>query len=201
MRRNSDNLQVIAGMVLHRVSNKLLMGIGASAYTTAFLLYSVAKTRFSYWSLFFPGLALTVVGADFEFNVTNMYVMSTMSRSQQSVAGGLFQTISRLCITIGFGISTAVFSAVQKNPSKTGYHANDPIEPYSATYWFSFATAAVSLLLLPWITIGTQGHGEKSAGSVEQNPHQVENLESPIEGKEGIDVHAEKDLKALEANN
>lgn len=188
-------------MILHRVSNKLLMGIGASAYTIAFVLFSVAKTHFSYWALFFPGLTLMVIGADFEFNVTNMYVMSTMSRSQQSVAGGLFQTITRLCTTIGFGISTAAFNAVQENPSKTGYHAGDPIEPYSATCWFSFASAAASLLLLPWVTIGTQGHHEKSAGSVGQKEHQAESLGSPIDGKEGIDVHMDQDVKALETGN
>jgi len=134
------------------------MAIGAFAYTISFLFFAVAKTHLTYWALFFPGLTLMVVGADFEFNVTNMYVMSTMPKSEQSVASGLFQTVTRLCTTIGFGISTAAFNAVQEHPSKSGYYAGDPIEPYAAAFWFSFASAATSLLCLPWITIGTQGH-------------------------------------------
>lgn len=134
------------------------MGVGAVAYTVSFLFFAVAKTNFSYWALFFPGLTFMVVGADFEFNVTNMYVMSTMPENEQSVASGLFQTVTRLCTTIGFGISTAVFNAVQTHPSKSNYYAGDPIEPYAAAFWFSFVSAAASLLLLPWVTVGTQGH-------------------------------------------
>ena len=84
--------------------------------------------------------------------------MSTMPRNEQSVAGGLFQTVIRLCTTIGFGISTAAFNAVQAHPSDSGYYSGDPIEPYSAAFWFSFASAATSLLLLPWVTVGPQGH-------------------------------------------
>jgi len=124
-----------------------------------------------------------VVGADSEFNVTNMYVMSTMPKSEQSVASGLFQTVTRLCTTIGFGISTAAFNAVQVHPSNSGYYADDPIEPYAAAFWFSFASAAASLLLLPWITVGTQGH------HMEDKPQEGKGDESgdtsPIESLKG----------------
>jgi len=160
-KQNADEWQVVAGMVLHRISNRILMAVGAIAYTISFLLLAVAKSNYSYWALFFPSFVLVVMGADFEFNVTNMYVMSTMSRSQQSVAGGLFQTVTRLCGTIGFGISTALFNAVQDHPSTSGYYSGDPIEPYSATFWFAFGVGAASLLLLPWLTIGTQGHHQE----------------------------------------
>ena len=65
-------INVVAALILHRVSNKLLVFIGAAAYVASFLCFALAKTNFSYWALFFPGLCLCVVGADFEFNVTNV---------------------------------------------------------------------------------------------------------------------------------
>ena len=65
-------VNVVAALILHIVSNKLLMTLGAAAYTVAFLCYALSRTGFSYWALFFPGLCLCVVGADFEFNVTNV---------------------------------------------------------------------------------------------------------------------------------
>ena len=63
-------------MVLHRVSNKLLMGVGAAAYTVAFLLVAVQRSRDSYWAFTFPSLAIVVVGADLEFNVANVSARS-----------------------------------------------------------------------------------------------------------------------------
>jgi len=81
--------------------------------------------------------------------------------SQQSIAGGLFQTVTRLCITVGMGISAAIFDGISKSPSPGGLHAGDPIEPYAGTFWFSTACCAASLLFVPFLTITTQGHDSK----------------------------------------
>ncbi|EME48032.1 hypothetical protein DOTSEDRAFT_69834 [Dothistroma septosporum NZE10] len=147
---------IFAAWALHRISNKTLMYIGAGAYAAAMLLFAVNRVSDSYWALYFPALLLTVVGADLQFNVANMYVMSSMSSSQQSTAGGIFQTITRLCQTIGLGMATAVFGSVEHDPSLSKYW-DMATQPYSATFWMCFATATVSIGLVPFITIGTQG--------------------------------------------
>jgi hypothetical protein len=91
--------------------------------------------------------------------------MSSLAKSQQSIAGGLFQTVTKLCITIGMGISTAIFDSVAKSPRTTGLHAHDPIQPYSSVFWFAAACAGISILLVPFLTITTQGHRQKGAES------------------------------------
>jgi nitrate/nitrite transporter NarK len=70
-------VNIVAAFILHRVSNKLLMGIGAVSYTVSFLLYSLNKTKYSYWPMIFPALLLAVVGADFQFNVTNVRIFNS----------------------------------------------------------------------------------------------------------------------------
>lgn len=62
----------VAGMILHRVSNKLLMYIGTLSYLTAFVLLALNRYSASYWAFCFPAFCLMVIGADFEFNVANM---------------------------------------------------------------------------------------------------------------------------------
>lgn len=154
-------VNVVAGIVLHRVSNKLLMGIATCSFTLAYLLFALNKTSFPYWAMLFTGQIFSVVGVDLEFNVVNMYIVSSLSKEQQSVAGGFFQMTTKLCSTIGLGISTAIYDSVQKNPTKSGYHAGDPAEPYAGTFWFAMAACALSILMVPALTIGTQGHREK----------------------------------------
>jgi len=98
-----------------------------------------------------------------------MYVMSTLSRAQQSIAGGLFQTVTRLCITIGMGISTAIYSEeVKKGLDAPGFHKGDPVRPYSAVFWFCTATAGLSCVLVPFLTLGTQGQREKEKDAQEE---------------------------------
>ncbi|KAJ5387401.1 hypothetical protein N7509_009942 [Penicillium cosmopolitanum] len=146
-------VNVVCGLILHRVSNKLLTGIGALAYTASFLILSFMKEDAIYWAYIFPALILVVVGADIQFNVTNMYVMSSLPPSQQSIAGGIFNTVSKLCNNLGLGIATSVNSAVAHQMT-----ASTPaIRPYLATYWFAAAGAGISLFMVPFLTIGTQG--------------------------------------------
>lgn len=152
-------VNIAAGMVMHRISNKALMLLGAAGYTSAFVLLAVNTVSSSYWAFCFPSLLLAVVGADLEFNVANLYVASSMPVHQQSIAGSLFQTITKLCQSVGFGIGTAVFNAVGQN-KRNGGRWDPPTQPYSAVFWFAAAASGVSIVFALFLTIGTQGGKE-----------------------------------------
>lgn len=146
-------VNVTCGLILHRISNKLLTGIGALAYTGSFLILSFMTEDAVYWAFIFPALVLVVVGADIQFNVTNMYVMSSLPASQQSIAGGIFNTFSKLCNNLGLGIATSVNGAVAHRTDAS----TSAIRPYLAVYWFAAAAAGLSLFLVSFLTLGTQG--------------------------------------------
>jgi ABC-type phosphate transport system permease subunit len=87
-----------------------------------------------------------------------MYVLSSMPTNKQSIAGSLLQTLTRLCTAVGFGIATAIFDAVENKPSRSGYYANNAIEPFAAVFWFAVGCAFIGTLFVPFLKIGTQGH-------------------------------------------
>ena len=89
-----------------------------------------------------------------------MYVLSSLPLSRQSIAGSLLQTLTRLSTAIGYGIATAIFNKVQETPTRQGYYNGDAVEPYAATWWFSAGIAAVTLPLVPWLRIRTQGNSK-----------------------------------------
>ncbi|KAK8050899.1 hypothetical protein PG993_002284 [Apiospora rasikravindrae] len=151
-------VNVLAGRLLHIVSNKLLMGIGAAGFTISFLLVAVQRSGASYWAFTFPAFVIVVFGTDFEFNVVNMYVVSSLPKSQQSIASSVFQTTIKLATVLGLGICAALFASVAERPARSGYYANDPFEPYAALFWFATAVSFVSLLIVPLLNIKTQGH-------------------------------------------
>ncbi|CAO2648395.1 Nn.00g076620.m01.CDS01 [Neocucurbitaria sp. VM-36] len=149
---------MVAALIQHKVSNKLIVGIGATAYLVSFVLAAVQRYGDSYWAFSFPALMLCVVGADFQFIVANMYVLSSMPINKQSIAGSLFQTLTRLCTAVAFGIATAIFNGVERKPSSSGYYANNAAEPFAAVFWFSAGCAFVGIFFVPFLKIGTQGH-------------------------------------------
>jgi len=73
-------VNIVAGFILHRVSNKLLMAIGALAYVFSFALLSGMdpNAKHSYWAFIFPALVALVIGADFQFNVVNVSTMGAL---------------------------------------------------------------------------------------------------------------------------
>lgn len=81
-----------------------------------------------------------------------------MPINKQSIAGSLFQTLTRLCTAVAYGIATAIFDVVDNNPAKSGYYAKDAMEPYAAVFWFAAAISFPGVLLIPLLRITTQGH-------------------------------------------
>ena len=144
-------INIIAAMIMHRINNKILMILGAASFVLSDVLFSVANRDSSYWEFFFLALLLSVVAADFEYTVTNMYVMSSLPSEHQSVAGGMFSTATRLASTIGIGVQTSVYNSL------SGGEGGHLYRPYRSTFWVSLAGGALALFLVPFLTIKKQG--------------------------------------------
>jgi len=172
---------IIAGHILHVVNNTLIAAIGGICYLAANLLLAFMRPDSSYWAFIFPALILNVVGADFQFNIANvslwllsgckrqdlidlqMYVMQSLPSHQQSTAGGMFNTLVRLGSTIALGISTAVYTSV----ALTDASMADPMLKYQRAFLVSVGLAGASLVFLPFLKIGTQGHSAPASDTDE----------------------------------
>lgn len=172
------------------------MLIGALGYFVSFTLFALQRTQNGYWPFLFPGLTLIVLGADLQFNVANMFVMSAMPPAQQSLAGGIIQTGTRLAGTIGLGISTAVFNAVQASPPSSGFYAGDEAAAYAAVFWFSAAITAVSVGLVPFLRVGTQGGAVESVPPVGAVGAALAVADEEKDRKPGAEVEVETERAA-----
>ncbi len=90
-----------------------------------------------------------------------MYVMQSLPLHQQSLAGGIFNVVIRLSNTAVMGISTAVYSSIELSPEGLV----DPMLKFTRTFQVCVALAGSSLLLAPFIRLGTQGtHPKEEEG-------------------------------------
>lgn len=183
---------VVIGNILHRVDNTLLMAAGALAYLAADLLLSFMRADSNYWAFIFPALVLNVVGADFQFNVANMYVMQSLPPDAQGLASGIMNTLVRLASTLSMGLATAVYATYEGRPGD----AADPMLKFTRTFQVSVALAALGVLVVPFIRIGTQG------GDEQQQPLRetamAENGDGLVEMQEGAAAKKKEEMNVVE---
>ena len=159
----------------------VLMIIASISMAIASALWSATSPGLTYWELSFVAQICSVIGVDLMFTVTNMvgdqslgrhphvlvqtdllrqYVMSSLPAHQQSIAGGMFNTLTRLASAVGLAVQTAVYNGAgggSDGPDSLRYR------PYQATVWVSLVATCIGLALVPWLTLGRQGHRKKAS--------------------------------------
>ena len=85
--------------------------------------------------------------------------MSSLLPHQQSLAGGIFNTITKICSAVGLGISASIYNAESSGTAAL----QTTIKPYQSVFWFCVASAGLGLCFVPFLTIGTQGHESKAS--------------------------------------
>lgn len=100
--------------------------------------------------------------------------MQCLPAHQQGLATGVQNTLNRLSATVGVGIATAIYSTADTTAQGMAH----PMLKFTRTFEVSVAMAAVSVLFIPWLRLGTQGSEDnttvpvaekKDAGAGERN--------------------------------
>ncbi|KAJ2896987.1 hypothetical protein MKZ38_005050 [Zalerion maritima] len=195
---------IVAAAILHSVNNKLILLGGGVSYlaSTLLLMYTPSDTSAAtiwYWPYVFPALILAVAGADLQFNVANMYIMQSFPSEQQSLAGSVFNTFIRLATTIGLGLTTAAYESTKKTEEGQA----DPILQYRRAYLVSVVLAAISLLICPFVKIGTQGNQQEESDEdgVLNAPGSKNNrgAEAKVVGEKSAAINEKRGEEAREA--
>ncbi|KAF5860793.1 hypothetical protein ETB97_001075 [Aspergillus alliaceus] len=80
-----------------------------------------------------------------------LYVMSSFQVADQSLAGGIFNIITKFSSVIALGVSTAIHCSIR---------GEREIKPPLATYWYSAGLAALPIFLVLFLRPGVQGKME-----------------------------------------
>ncbi|TGO26229.1 hypothetical protein BPAE_0064g00450 [Botrytis paeoniae] len=136
--------------LIQKVHGNIVMGIGSLMYLAGASLLLFIKEDTSYWLFLFPALVITVIGADFQFIVANLYANKQMP-TQASLGVGIIQTAYRLSITIGLAITSAIFNTATSREASI----EDPTIPYRRVYICSIIFASIGLACIPFMRIQT----------------------------------------------
>ncbi|KAF7880260.1 uncharacterized protein EAF01_012021 [Botrytis porri] len=137
--------------LIQKMHGTIVMGIGSLMYLAGAILLLFIEEDTSYWLFLFPALVITVIGADFQFIVANLYANKQMP-TQASLGVGVIQTAYRLSITIGLAITSAIFNTTTSKEESI----EDPTIPYRRVYICSIIFASIGLACIPFMRIQTR---------------------------------------------
>ncbi|KAF8331581.1 efflux transporter [Amanita rubescens] len=175
-------LNVTVALIIHRVPVVWLLAVGTFITGCAPIFFAVIIPSAPYWAFGFPSAICAVMGADFVFASGTLYVAKIAKDDEQSLAGGLFQTMTQIGTTIGVTVTTIVFNRVLAQDSgKQGVilvanQDNAPrsaqLKAYQAAQWATvcFAMIATILAIIFFRHVGIVGVEGDAHGAPEPEP-------------------------------
>ncbi|KAK1251247.1 hypothetical protein MKX07_005802 [Trichoderma sp. CBMAI-0711] len=157
-------LAVGGGFVMHMVSNRILMLISSVGFLLSVLLFAIIpdrrtnddgssspSTSFLYWAYIFPAMLCGTIGVDITYNVTNVFITTSMPRRLQATAGGLINTLLYLGLAFWLGIAEMAVSEANRRALPEG--GLSLREQYKIGFWIGVALAGVSMVMVVTIKI------------------------------------------------
>ncbi|KAL2066520.1 hypothetical protein VTL71DRAFT_2591 [Oculimacula yallundae] len=132
-------LSSLGGMILHLVPGTIVLVIAGVGWVLAPLMMAIAPPGASYWAFTFPAMIFGTLGVDITYNITNIFLTTSLPEHQQGLAGGVANSI--LFLGMSFFLGFADFTAAQVQDKGTR-------KSYQAAFWFAVACASVALVLL-----------------------------------------------------
>ncbi|EJU05211.1 hypothetical protein DACRYDRAFT_86362 [Dacryopinax primogenitus] len=163
------SINVLFALVAAHVSGYVLIVVGCCGTAIACLLFAIIDPNDSYWAYGFPAAVLDVFGADTTMGGGALFVAKVALLEEQSLAGGVFNTIITLGVSFTTTVTTIVYdTAVREEMSSMGLTLNADgsnaspdaaLFGYQRAQWacFGFAAGAAMVALVLLRGIGVIG--------------------------------------------
>lgn len=132
-------LATVGGMVLHLLPGRILLLISGIAYMLSSLLFAVVPVEFNYWAYIFPAMICATLGVDVTYNVSNIFITTSLPKARQGLAGSFINSILFLGITVFLSLADLAVSETKDKGKR---------QSYKIAFWLATGLAAGGLILM-----------------------------------------------------
>jgi MFS family permease len=140
---------ILTALVMARIipifRTKYLLLAGIMFLLSAPLLMVFSPATQSYWPQSFPAVALSSIGGMTFFNVSNVFVSSSVASEDQALGQGIFNTVVQLATAISLAIAATVAHMGGATADAT---KDELLNGYHNCFWL-----CVGLLAIPFIGV------------------------------------------------
>jgi len=173
---------LIVALVVGKLPLAVFVVLGTLVTGSACVLFALIDPSATYWAFGFPSTCLVVFGADFVYAAGTLFVAKIVLPHEQSVAGGLFQTMTQIGTGFGLTITTIVFNSVVDaesaklgivvNSSGTNAPMSAELQGYRSAQWtsaaFPFFASLLAVIFLR--KVGIVGHKKHGGEEPSEQP-------------------------------
>ncbi|KAK2772212.1 MFS multidrug transporter [Colletotrichum kahawae] len=132
-------IAIVGGAVLHKLSGTILLLLSVTGMLVSSLLFILIPETPNYWAWVFPAMICATIGIDIMYNVSNIFITTSVRSDQQGIAGACVNGL--LFLSISFFLGWADLAAAQVSP-------NNLKEGYKIAFIMGAACAGASILII-----------------------------------------------------
>jgi MFS family permease len=149
-------LTTVGGLILHLLPGRILLLISGIAYILSTLLFAVLPESFNYWAYVFPAMICATLGIDVTYNVSNIFITTSMPKARQGLAGAFMNSLLFLGIAVFLSFADLAVSETEGRGLR---------QSYKIAFWMATALAAAGLIIM---FLGVQIGKAKSDLTIEE---------------------------------
>jgi MFS family permease len=132
-------LVTVGGLVLHLLPGRILLLISGTAYILCSLLFAILPVKFNYWAYIFPSMICATLGIDITYNVSNIFITTSMPKHRQGLAGAFMNSLLFLGIAVFLSFADLAVSETEDKGTR---------ESYKIAFWLATALSSAGLILM-----------------------------------------------------
>jgi hypothetical protein len=103
------------------------------------LLFAIIPNDPNYWAYIFPAMICATAGVDITFNVTNVFITTSMPKARQGLAGSLINSLLFLGISFFLGLGDLAVTMTADRGQR---------QSYKVAFWFATGCAVFGLVVM-----------------------------------------------------
>ncbi|KAF9739115.1 hypothetical protein PMIN02_001273 [Paraphaeosphaeria minitans] len=166
-------LATVGGFVLHLLPGRILLLVSGLSFVISVMLFAILPNNPNYWRYIFPAMICATLGIDITYNVSNIFITTSLPKARQGLAGAFINSILFVGISFFLGLADLAVTMTADRGKK---------ESYKVAFQMSIALAGTALLIM---FVGVKIGKAKSELTIDEK----EELERELtRRKSGVDV-------------
>ncbi|KAF2451906.1 MFS general substrate transporter [Karstenula rhodostoma CBS 690.94] len=127
------------GFILHLLPGRILLLISGLSFVISVLLFAILPDNPNYWRYIFPAMICATLGIDITYNVSNIFITTSMPKARQGLAGAFINSILFVGISFFLGFADLAVTQTADRGKK---------ESYKVAFQMAIALSGAGLLIM-----------------------------------------------------
>ncbi|KAF9878384.1 MFS multidrug transporter [Colletotrichum karsti] len=114
-------IAIVGGIILDKLSGTILLLLSVTGMLISSLLFVLIPSNPNYWAWVFPSMVCATIGIDIMYNVSNIFITTSVKSDQQGIAGALVNGLLFLGMSFFLGWADLASAMASSGDLQKGY--------------------------------------------------------------------------------